>query len=133
MEADGFEGDGALDRHRQRDRVGRCCDFRLGRHQVEQPFGGSRCPLKIADDLADAADRSRHDDGIEHEGAEIAGGEPAGKHVMAADPKDRADCGEHQDDDNHGQGGAGPYALDRDVERVFDPVGEIAAFRASCP
>jgi hypothetical protein len=42
--------------------------------------------LKIPDNFADGADRAGHDDGIEYESAEIAGADPPGKHVMAADP-----------------------------------------------
>ena len=54
------------------------------------------------------ADSAGHDRCEEDEGRELAGGEPAGQHVLAADPEHDDDGAEHQRYDDGGERRAGP-------------------------
>ena len=127
VERDVVELDRAGRRLGQRSRLRRRGDLRLRRQQLDQPPGRPRRALHLTDHLAQRADRAGHHHGVEDEGRELAGADPAGDDVVAADPQDRADGAEHGDDDDGAEQGVHPHPPDGGGEGLLDPHAEAAA------
>ncbi len=97
-EAHAVEGERPLRGRGQRDRVLRRADRGSDSEQFEQPLGGPRRALQVADHLADRADRAGDDRCVEHERRELASAELAGNDVVPADPENDADRAEDEQD-----------------------------------
>jgi hypothetical protein len=102
-------------------------NIRLGPQEVDQPLGGARGALQVAQHLAERAHRTGHHHGVEHEGRQLARRDLAGQHIPAADPHHRAHGAEHQHDDQGGQDRPGAHPIDRGIKGVLGPLGEARA------
>ena len=76
-----------------RKRLRRRDNARCGVEKLDQPLGGAGGALQLAPHLGQRAGAARHDARIKNEGRQLARSEPAGEHIVPADPKDDADGG----------------------------------------
>ena len=123
-EADIVEADIAARRHRQRHRLWRRRDLRFHAQDLEQPFGGAGRGRDFAPDLAELAEAGRGERRIQHELAEPARADRAGQHVVRADPQDRHDAGEHDEDDDQREHRARPRRAARRLIGLLDLAAE---------
>lgn len=78
-------------------------DIRLDAQDFEQPFRRAGRLRDLAPHLTEFAERTRCERSIENELAEPSGADLFGQDVMRADPQDRDDAGENQEDHRGGK------------------------------
>ena len=85
-------------------------DSRIGRRQLglrveqlHQPLGRARRALDLAPDFRHRPGTACDDGSVKHECRKLAGRDSSGKHVVAADPKNHADCAEPDEHDERNE------------------------------
>ena len=118
-EADILERHGAERRHRQRLRVRRRLDRRLGVENFDQPLGGAGHRMDQPHDLRQVGQRVARHQRVDHELRQLAHGDDAGKHRVGAPPDQHHQrCG-GQEQQPAEQRGARPDPADFGLERFL--------------
>ncbi|MNV31990.1 hypothetical protein D3C71_1233140 [compost metagenome] len=119
-------------RHRQFLRRDRVYHGRSGREQFHQPLRGARSAQQIAIDLAQHGHGTGQQDHIHHGLPQMPGCHLARQHRLRApvQPPEQQ-CGVCNDDEGH-EKGAGPGALDGDLERVLGGLHEAGGLARFC-
>ena len=107
--------------HRQRFRLRRWFDVRLGGEQLHQTLGCATRAHHVAPHLGEHADRACHEAGVEHERRKLARRHRAGNHIARAEPEYEHDRAEGGGDNDRGQCRAHAGAANRRGETVFHP------------
>ena len=119
-----FETDIAARRLRQGCRLRRRRDLRFDPQDLEQALGGAGRSRDFAPDFAELAEAGGCERRIQHELAEPARRDLPGQHVVGADPEDRHDAGEHDEDDDQGEQRARPRRVARRLIGLLDLAAE---------
>ncbi len=105
---------------------------RFGIQDLHQALGRAGRALQLAPDFRHRAGARRHDEGVEHEGRQLARRQAPGEHVVPAHPQDHADRAER--DQHHRGDQEGLLADARDAGAVggLGVAREAARSASSC-